>query len=87
MTGQPVPNPETIASAIRIGNPASWQSAVAARDESGGFIESVTDEEILSAYRLLATKEGVLSPPALPGWPDCSSEPMLSRPGRRLSAR
>ena len=64
VTGQPVPNPETIASAIRIGNPASWQSAVAARDESGGFIESVTDVEILSAYRLLATKEGVFCEPA-----------------------
>jgi len=54
-----VKEPETVASAIRIGNPASWQKAVAARDESGGIIEMVSDEEILVAYRLLATKEGV----------------------------
>ncbi len=64
VTGHPVPNPETIASAIRIGNPASWQSAVAARDESAGVIEAVTDDEILAAYRLLATKEGVFCEPA-----------------------
>ena len=52
--GAPVPNPETIATAIRIGNPASWDNAIAARDESGGLIDSVTDNEILAAYRLLA---------------------------------
>jgi threonine synthase len=62
--GKPIPNPKTIASAIRIGNPASWQKAVAARDESGGVIDSVTDEEILSAYRLLAVKEGIFGEPA-----------------------
>ena len=59
--GQPIAEPKTIASAIRIGNPASWQGAVAARDESGGVIDYVTDEEILSAYKLLATKEGVFA--------------------------
>jgi len=62
--GKPIPNPKTIASAIRIGNPASWQKAVAARDESGGIIDYVTDEEILSAYKLLAVKEGIFGEPA-----------------------
>jgi len=62
--GEIVPNPETVASAIRIGNPASWQSAVAARDESGGEINAVTDDEILEAYRLLATEEGIFCEPA-----------------------
>jgi threonine synthase len=56
--------PQTIATAIRIGNPASWKSAVAARDESGGVIDSVTDEEILAAYQLMAGKEGVFGEPA-----------------------
>ncbi len=59
-----VKRPKTIATAIRIGNPASWQKAVAARDESGGVIESVTDDEIINAYRLMATKEGVFGEPA-----------------------
>ena len=62
--GHRVENPDTIATAIRIGNPASWQQAEAARDESGGLIDSVTDEEILSAYRLLAGKEGLFCEPA-----------------------
>ncbi len=62
--GRVIEQPETIATAIRIGNPASWQSALAARDESKGVIESVTDEEILSAYKLLANCEGVLAEPA-----------------------
>jgi len=62
--GRPVRNPRTIATAIRIGNPASWQKAVAARDESGGVIDSVTDEEIMSAYRLMATREGIFGEPA-----------------------
>ena len=57
--GEPVLQPQTIATAIRIGNPASWLLAEAARDESGGIIESVTDREILAAYRLLATREAV----------------------------
>ena len=59
-----VEKPETIATAIRIGNPASWQGALAARDESGGVIDSVTDDEILAAYRLLATHESVFCEPA-----------------------
>jgi len=62
--GKVIPNPKTIASAIRIGNPASWKNAVAARDESGGVIDYVTDEEILSAYKLLAVKEGIFGEPA-----------------------
>jgi threonine synthase len=62
--GAIVENPETIATAIRIGNPASWQQALAARDESGGLIDMVSDEKILSAYRLLAAKEGVFVEPA-----------------------
>ena len=64
VTGQPVADPVTVASAIRIGNPASWQLAEAARDESGGMIGSVTDEQILDAYRLLAVREGVFGEPA-----------------------
>jgi len=62
--GEPVLEPETIATAIRIGNPASWRSAEAARDESGGVIEAVTDEEILEAYALLASEEGIFAEPA-----------------------
>lgn len=62
--GEIVVNPETIATAIRIGNPASWQQAISARDESGGLIDSVTDDEILSAYRLVAGKEGVFVEPS-----------------------
>jgi len=62
--GEVVKNPETIATAIRIGNPASWQQAVEARDSSGGLIDSVTDEEILAAYRLVASKEGVFVEPS-----------------------
>ena len=62
--GHVVSNPETIATAIRIGNPASWQQAVEARDNSGGIIDSVTDEEILTAYRLVAAKEGVFVEPS-----------------------
>ncbi len=59
-----VENPETIATAIRIGNPASWAQAIAARDESKGVIEAVTDEEILEAYHLLASTTGVFVEPA-----------------------
>jgi threonine synthase len=62
--GRVIEQPETIATAIKIGNPASWQSAVAARDESGGAIESATDDEILAAYKLLANSEGILAEPA-----------------------
>jgi threonine synthase len=62
--GHPVKNPETFATAIRIGNPASWKGAVAARDESGGVIEAVTDEEILEAYKFIASHEGIFCEPA-----------------------
>jgi threonine synthase len=59
VNGAPVTHPHTIATAIRIGNPASWQLAVAARDESGGVIQAVTDRRIAAAYKLLAQEEGV----------------------------
>lgn len=62
--GRPVEKPETVATAIRIGNPASWKGAVAARDESGGRIDAVTDEEILNAYKLIASTEGIFCEPA-----------------------
>jgi threonine synthase len=62
--GEPIADPQTIATAIKIGNPASWKSAVAARDESGGLIDTVTDEEILEAYKMLASIEGVFCEPA-----------------------
>ncbi|MHB1456551.1 MAG: threonine synthase [Armatimonadota bacterium] len=62
--GHPIAAPETIATAIRIGNPASWKQAEAARDESGGLIDMVTDEEILEAYKMLASLEGVFCEPA-----------------------
>ena len=59
-----IENPETIATAIRIGNPASWKSAVEARDQSGGLIDAVTDDEILQAYHQLAAFSGVFVEPA-----------------------
>ncbi|MCL6471266.1 MAG: threonine synthase [Firmicutes bacterium] len=62
--GHPVEHPETVATAIRIGNPARWKEAEAAARESGGFIDMVTDEEILEAYRLIASTEGVFCEPA-----------------------
>ena len=62
--GERIMNPETVATAIRIGNPASWKFAEAARDESNGMINYVTDEEILKAYKLIASCEGVLAEPA-----------------------
>ena len=64
--GRVFEHPDTIATAIRIGNPASWKGATTARDESGGLIDSVTDEEILTAYRLLAQEEGIFGEPASP---------------------
>ena len=81
--GHPVEKPETVATAIRIGNPASWQKAAAARDESGGLIDMVTDDEILAAYHLLAEKTGLFGEPA-------SAAPLagllkLSRQGRNFS--
>jgi threonine synthase len=62
--GQPVKSPQTIATAIRIGDPASWEQALRARDESKGRIDAVTDRQILAAYRLLARSEGVFVEPA-----------------------
>lgn len=62
--GQKIDNPQTIATAIRIGNPASWKQAEAARDESKGTIDMVSDEKIIEAYNLLASTEGVLAEPA-----------------------
>src|SRR4051794_41865582 len=64
VTGRVVEQPSTIATAIRIGNPASWTKALAARDESGGRIDAVTDRAILAAYRLLARTEAVFVEPA-----------------------
>ena len=75
--GRPVEHPDTIATAIRIGNPASWASARAAADDSGGFIDSVTDAEILEAYRLLAQTEGVFAEPA-----SCASVAGLAKMAR-----
>ena len=62
--GHPVEKPETVATAIRIGNPASWEKAEAARDESGGLIDMVTDEEILAAYRDVVRLEGIFCEPS-----------------------
>lgn len=64
VNGRPVSNPETVASAIRIGNPASWKGALAARNESDGLIDKVSDEEIMDAYGMLASREGVFGEPA-----------------------
>jgi threonine synthase len=64
VSGAPIAHPETIATAIRIGNPASWEGAITARDASGGHIGAVTDEAILEAYRLLARHEGVFVEPS-----------------------
>jgi threonine synthase len=62
--GHPIKEPKTIATAIRIGNPASWKKAEAARDESGGAIDSVTDDEIMAAHKLMATRGGIFGEPA-----------------------
>ena len=64
VAGHPIEHPDTVATAIRIGNPASWKSALAARDESGGLIDLRTDAQLLEAYKLLAQKEGVFCEPA-----------------------
>ena len=62
--GHAIEKPETVATAIRIGNPASWEKAVAARDESGGIIDMVSDDEILAAQRIMASEAGVFGEPA-----------------------
>lgn len=64
VTGHPVSHPETLATAIRIGNPASWKQAISASEASRGSFSAVTDEEILDAYRLLASEEGIFCEPA-----------------------
>ncbi|WP_052055793.1 threonine synthase [Myxosarcina sp. GI1] len=64
ISGKPVSQPDTIATAIRIGNPANWQKAIAVRDASKGEFNAVTDDEILDAYRLLASAEGIFCEPA-----------------------
>jgi len=62
--GYPIDHPETIATAIRIGNPASWRQAEQARDDSGGLIDAVTDAQILAAHRILSAREGIFVEPA-----------------------
>jgi threonine synthase len=62
--GEPIPNPQTVATAIRIGNPATWQGAVAAAKDSGGQINFVTDDQILHAYKTIAAREGIFAEPA-----------------------
>ena len=64
MLGHPVTDPQTFATAIRIGNPASWKTAEAARDESNGVIGMVTDHQIREAYKLMARTEGIFAEPA-----------------------
>jgi len=83
--GQVISQPETVATAIRIGNPAGWQGAVAARDESGGTIDCVSDREILEAYRLLATQEGIFGEPASAA--SLAGLLKLSREGKNFSGK
>ncbi len=83
--GRIVKKPKTVATAIRIGNPASWQGAISARDQSGGIIDCVTDDEILAAYRLLASKEGVFGEPASAA--SVAGLIKTSKQGLNLSAR
>ena len=73
--GHPVLQPETVATAIRIGNPASAEQALAARDESGGLIEAVSDQQILDAQAFLAREEILSSPPQLRVWPGYCQAP------------
>ncbi len=81
--GYAIEDPHTVATAIKIGNPASWQGAVAARDESGGVIDMVSDAEILAAYRLLADSEGIFCEPAsaasVAGVRQCATRGRLGR--------
>ena len=80
-----IEKPQTIATAIRIGNPASWQKATAARDESGGIIDIVSDEEIMAAHRLMATQAGIFGEPASAA--SLAGLIKLSRQGTDFSAR
>lgn len=83
--GEPVKNPTTIATAIRIGNPSSWRGALRAKDESGGFIGAVTDDEIIRAYKFLAQEEGIFcelaSAASVAGLFRASREGLLKGPG------
>ena len=83
--GHPIDTPDTIASAIRVGNPASWTKAVMARDESGGTIDAVTDDEILEAYTLMAREEGIFCEPASAA--SVAGLLKLARGGMRLDNR
>ncbi len=83
--GHIIEEPQTVASAIRIGNPASWQKAVAARDESDGIIDMVSDEEIMSTHRLMATKAGIFGEPASAA--SLAGLIKLSQQGMDLSAK
>ena len=85
--GKPVPYPQTIASAIRIGNPASWKFAERARDQSGGVIDAVSDDEILDAYRLLASQEGIFGEPASAASVAGLLKMSRARPGTARQAR
>lgn len=64
ISGEPVSHPETLATAIRIGNPANWNKAIAVKEASGGSFNAVTDDEIMAAYRMLAADEGIFCEPA-----------------------
>jgi len=81
--GQIVEKPETIATAIRIGNPASWKNALTTREASGGLIDEVTDEEILEAYRFIASREGIFAEPAsaapVAGLMKCAKKGLLKK--------
>ncbi len=83
--GHIVEQPQTVATAIRVGNPASWQKAVAARDESGGIIDMVSDEEIMAAHRLMASEAGIFGEPASAA--SLAGLIKLSRQGMDFSAK
>ncbi len=83
--GHPIEKPETVATAIRIGNPASWQKATAARDESGGIIDTVSDAEILAAQKLLSNRAGIFGEPASAA--SVAGLVKLSRQGRDFSGK
>src|SRR5690606_36595709 len=91
VAGHPITEPETVATAIRIGNPASWELAEAARDDSGGVIEAVTDEQILAAHRVLSSEVGVFVEPASaagvapPRGPSRRASPRTAVPSPRRS--
>ena len=83
VSGIPVEHPQTIATAIKIGKPASWNGAIRARDESHGLIDAVTDDEIRAAHSLLARREGVFVEPAsaagVAGLLKCAREGKIAR--------